>query len=397
MTKKCNVKKLQGIQRTCCVGICGAMRTAPTSALEILLYIHPIDIQIKSEAAISERRLRALNEWIEDEPQTQHQRIMENLEGFSTTDCQTDRISGTHMVANCTTRIGDGSGPEHETYTQDEGMVECYTDASKSELGVGIGIYIHNPRAELVFHLPMYSTILQAEIRAITECLKWLQSRVTNKTIRIFTDSQNAIRSLRDGSVKSRTLMDCKETINEVSRDNDIFIGWIPGHQGFPGNVRADELAKIGRESDQNTLQLPKPFMETKKELREWMRTTHASRWHEDQVGRTAKETWGNLDHRKTRRILGFSKDELSKLTGVITGHSSLRAHLFRIGCSESDECRACGEDAETAKHFLCQCPAFSQIRKIQLGEDTLEDLSVVKGIDIRNLRKFIEETQFLT
>ena len=75
MDKKCNVKTLQKVQRTCCLGICGAMRTTPTRAMETILYIHPIDIQIKYEAAVAALRLKAMDEWIDTGHNTLHKNI----------------------------------------------------------------------------------------------------------------------------------------------------------------------------------------------------------------------------------------------------------------------------------------------------------------------------------
>lgn len=51
-----------------------------------------------------------------------------------------------------------------------------------------------------------------------------------------------------------------------------------------------------------------------------------------------------------------FLYHEISQL---VTGHSALNHHLYKIGRATSPRC-ACGEDEETMLHFLFQCPRFS-------------------------------------
>ena len=77
MEKKCNVKILQKVQRTCCLGISGAMRTTSTRALETILNLQPIEIQIRYEAALTANRLKVMGEWTEKDHKSYHQRIME--------------------------------------------------------------------------------------------------------------------------------------------------------------------------------------------------------------------------------------------------------------------------------------------------------------------------------
>jgi hypothetical protein len=54
-TSQVELSKLQGMA---CLGITGAMRTAPTSAMEVLLGLPPLHLQVKVEAKIGNYRLR---------------------------------------------------------------------------------------------------------------------------------------------------------------------------------------------------------------------------------------------------------------------------------------------------------------------------------------------------
>jgi len=50
-------------------------------------------------------------------------------------------------------------------------------------------------------------------------------------------------------------------------------------------------------------------------------------------------------------------------LVGIITGHVALNRHLKLIGVKDNAICPLCSEEAETALHFLGQCPALATIR----------------------------------
>jgi hypothetical protein len=46
-----------------CLGITGAMRTAPTAAMKVLLGLPPLYLQVEIEARIGNYRLRCNDQW----------------------------------------------------------------------------------------------------------------------------------------------------------------------------------------------------------------------------------------------------------------------------------------------------------------------------------------------
>jgi hypothetical protein len=42
-------------------------------------------------------------------------------------------------------------------------------------------------------------------------------------------------------------------------------------------------------------------------------------------------------------------------VTGFLTGHNTLRRHLFLLGLANSPVCRGCGVKEETSAHVLCE------------------------------------------
>lgn len=57
LSKKCRMEPLEQVQRVCLLEIMGAMKTTATKALEIILDIRPIHIQVRYEATLTVSRL----------------------------------------------------------------------------------------------------------------------------------------------------------------------------------------------------------------------------------------------------------------------------------------------------------------------------------------------------
>ena len=266
MEKKCNVKILQKVQRTCCLGISGAMRTTSTRALETILNLQPIEIQIRYEAALTANRLKVMGEWTEKDHKSYHQRIMEVTIGHLTE--VSDRIPEKTIVAKCEALIPDRQSWVDGTLEQMPDGTHCYTDGSKLGEKTGMGLFIEEPETELSFRLPDHNTVLQAEVRAITECVSWFSANSRPTIINVFTDSQMAVNSITTNTVKSRTVLDCKNKINAYSEHGKIRIIWVPAHSGVVGNERSNALAIKARELHSVSLENAKPFGATRKELK---------------------------------------------------------------------------------------------------------------------------------
>ena len=120
----------------------------------------------------------------------------------------------------------------------------------------------------------------------------------------------------------------------------------------------------------------------TRSELITWARHAHTTLWNSEKVGETTKILWGDPNEDKTRTLLKLTKRKISKVIGILTGHTGLRAHLHKIGSVNHSVCRACMEDDESLEHFLCHCPAFANNRSQFLGNDSLTNLTQIIGLD---------------
>jgi hypothetical protein len=60
---KTSQTELSNLQRVACLGITGAMRTAPAAAIEVLLELPPLHLQAEAEAKVGNCRLRCNDQW----------------------------------------------------------------------------------------------------------------------------------------------------------------------------------------------------------------------------------------------------------------------------------------------------------------------------------------------
>jgi len=60
-------------------------------------------------------------------------------------------------------------------------------------------------------------------------------------------------------------------------------------------------------------------------------------------------------------------------VTGLLTGHNTLRRHLHLLGLHDIPLCRKCGVREGTSAHILCECEALASLRHAYLGSFFLE------------------------
>jgi len=72
-------------------------------------------------------------------------------------------------------------------------------------------------------------------------------------------------------------------------------------------------------------------------------------------------------------RFLSFNSTQSRAVTGLLTGHNTLRRHLHLPGLSDSPLCRRCGVEEETSAHILCECETLASLRHVYLGSFFLE------------------------
>jgi hypothetical protein len=91
-------------------------------------------------------------------------------------------------------------------------------------------------------------------------------------------------------------------------------------------------------------------------------------------------------------RFLSFNRTQSRAVTGLLTGHNTLRRHLHPIRLSDSPLCRRCGTEDETSAHILCEYEALASHRHVYLGSFFLE-LEDIKSISLGAIWNFSKAT----
>ena len=68
-----------------------------------------------------------------------------------------------------------------------------------------------------------------------------------------------------------------------------------------------------------------------------------------------------------------FNRIQTRVVTGLLTGHNTLRRHLYLLGLLDSPLCRKCRVGEETSAHILCEIEALASLRHAYLGSFFLE------------------------
>ena len=87
--------------------------------------------------------------------------------------------------------------------------------------------------------------------------------------------------------------------------------------------------------------------------------------------------------------IINLSRLQQRKLLGAITGHCSLKDHMFTIRLSTDRLCRFCLNDAESAYHIICLCPHFQRPR-IQIFNLDQINSNKYAELKVRDIQKFL-------
>jgi len=62
---------------------------------------------------------------------------------------------------------------------------------------------------------------------------------------------------------------------------------------------------------------------------------------------------------------LSFNRTQSRVVTGLLTGHNTLRRHLYLPGLLDSPLCRGRGVKEETSAHILCEFEALASLRRV--------------------------------
>ena len=147
-----------------------------------------------------------------------------------------------------------------------------------SKYGAGAGVYIENLNIRLSHTLGQTPSVVQAEIFAVLSATHQLiDLGLEHLSIGIFVDSKCCLQILHSAVFTSQLALDCCASLNLLAQRNRVWLQWVPGHSGIPGNVTADKLAKAGacRHFMGPEPSLPVDYKVIKSGLEQWTQEEH--------------------------------------------------------------------------------------------------------------------------
>jgi len=405
---KKNLEKLNQIQRLACLSITSAYPTSPTAALEFLIDLTPLDLHTKGEAAMSclrimktyDKTTRTREELTRNYGHIQACKELLRHTETSTMPWDEQDLHWEEPLYSCS--IKDREEATLQANTSPTG-IHCYTDGSKlSTGGTGAGAIVIDGRAspkEYQLNLGKLATVFQAEIMAISMGTEEIMGKnTTNRNITIHTDSQAAIKSLASETASLGTVKECKRKLNQLARQNQVTVTWVPGHRGIDGNEKADQAA---RQAAQSAVEGPEPFVPVSKStvktsIKTTLKTKQTERWQARTDCRQTKQALRSPSAKLSRKLLNLNRTNLRRVCEIITGHNSLNRHQSLIGRAGSPTCPKCWEDEETAQHHLGDCLYYGYERMSILGAIDISIEEVVSKMNIHKMVEYLQATERL-
>ena len=256
----------------------------------------------------------------------------------------------------------------HRTRSQ----YNIFTDGSRVNGQTGAGVTIHKQAREIdaaSYRLPDYSTVFQAEITAIRlGAERILALNCTNlRFVKIFVDSQAALRALHKPEIRSKSVLDARRTLNKLAGTAlAVTLVGIPAHKGHVGNERADELAKKGALGAPG---VPRqhthmPFAHVKQAIYDAVSGAWKREWQDGPGCEHSKQFYDGPNKNKARYVYKLARLELGRFIRLITGHNNLNHFQTRIGLWGNAACRLCGDPREDYLHFVHDCPRLWSSRR---------------------------------
>jgi hypothetical protein len=97
-----------------------------------------------------------------------------------------------------------------------------------------------------------------------------------------------------------------------------------------------------------------------KKLIKKQLKLKHQARWATCTGRPQSKMLMRYSLPGRANELLAMSRLGFRAAVGLLTGHTTLRAHLHKLGHTERQECRLCEYDKEDSVHIVCDCPRLS-------------------------------------
>jgi hypothetical protein len=221
-------------------------------------------------------------------------------------------------------------------------------------------------RRRLSFSLGKYATVFQAEIYDTLACVHEIKTHGNpEKHVSICSESQAALKAPMAFITTSLLVHQCQKALNDISALHAVGLYWVPGHAGVRFNEIADGLPRCGSASryEGPELALGVSRQDLRNKISRWLVNQQWGRWRIlGNTKRQARQLISGPCLGTKARLLSFNRMQSRVVTGLLTGHNTLRRYLHLIGLIDSPLYRKCGAQDETSAHILCWCEALLRL-----------------------------------
>ena len=358
--------QLGKLNRLICLLMMPLRKGTPTSGLEVILNIFPLDL--KAEEAALKGYLRVNN------------KIRPQWDGIGNGKVRGHLWWWNHELQ----KIGVDQVHDREKFlileklyfvdldSKSSGLpsydstIACYTDGSKINDRSGYGVSITKNDHEITSTfgaLGKKTTVYQAEVYAIHKCCELLID-MEPESVTIFTDNQSALESLAQVNGRSKVVQNCISILNRLAKTRPVTLKWIKAHSNHTGNECADALAKKGTTIDQMETLSP-PFSYATKIIKMHLVNQWNLRWITSDKCRQTKIWFPNINQKHSGNLMKLNRYSLGLIVQGLTGFNRLMAHENIVDPNTDPTCRLCQgkKIVESFWHIIGECPALHTLR----------------------------------
>jgi hypothetical protein len=158
--------------------------------------------------------------------------------------------------------------------------------------------------------------------------------------------------------------LECVNALNLLGLTAFINLRWIKGHDGCPGNERADALARQGAALGGVPPVVPYPLSFIRRFIDTHILDSWQQRWASMISCRQSRIWYPYPDYSLSRKILAYKRKQFSQIVRWTTGHAFLRRqNKLTDPTISSDVCRLCSQVPERADHILLDCEPLAFAR----------------------------------
>ncbi|KAF5388427.1 hypothetical protein D9615_000843 [Tricholomella constricta] len=427
-------RQLTKLHRMALIAITGAMRSAPTDALELHANLPPVDLLLDKICHRSAMRIATLpgahplHKRIRNCVRynvKRHRSPLHNLARvYHVNPDDMETIDPVRQLPTYqrpyTTDIAETREASLEDDRNNEAHVKIYTDGSgyKGHAGAAAIMLIDGePSTMLQYYLGPLSrnTTFEAEAVGVSLGLQLLTEATLPRDTTVALDNQGVIQSTeiyrqRQSHYHFDAIHEQARRLARKERNRPNFkmkITWISGHSGAEGNELVDAAAKDaaqGTTSERHRLpkylrgRLPVSVSALKQQHNSALKNRWNERWKKSprfEKYRKYKDCFPSAGFRRATK--NITRRQHSLLIQLRTGHAPLNQHLHRMKVVDEPKCPHCPTEDETIRHYLYQCREYRYARTdliTRLGRDA-HVAAILYGTKrgIKSLLQYVEDT----